>query len=248
MPEHAPASPDGNLLHTVCGKPAAVVNKLARQAANWRPRPRIAPQVGAMLARMHLAGRDYPAQPAQPARPGLVERDGAGGAALPRPRPRPPCCAAELAFQNHVAGRLRLRGAAARPDPCRPVPRQRDVRRTGRLTGFFDFYFAGVDTWLFDIAVCLNDWCHRPADRRARRRARARRFLRGLRRGAAAGARPSGSCCRRCCAPARCASGSRGCGTSTCRARPACSSRTIPPTSSACCANASREPLAARAA
>jgi homoserine kinase type II len=29
----------------------------------------------------------------------------------------------------------------------------------GRLTGFFDFYFAGVDSWLFDLAVCLNDWC-----------------------------------------------------------------------------------------
>ena len=29
----------------------------------------------------------------------------------------------------------------------------------GELTGFFDFYFAGVDSWLFDIAVCLNDWC-----------------------------------------------------------------------------------------
>jgi homoserine kinase type II len=29
----------------------------------------------------------------------------------------------------------------------------------GRLTGLFDFYFAGVDSWLFDIAVCLNDWC-----------------------------------------------------------------------------------------
>jgi homoserine kinase type II len=27
------------------------------------------------------------------------------------------------------------------------------------LTGFFDFYFAGVDAWLFDLAVCLNDWC-----------------------------------------------------------------------------------------
>jgi homoserine kinase type II len=28
-----------------------------------------------------------------------------------------------------------------------------------QLSGFFDFYFAGVDTWLFDLAVCLNDWC-----------------------------------------------------------------------------------------
>ncbi|MDN8793340.1 phosphotransferase, partial [Staphylococcus aureus] len=28
-----------------------------------------------------------------------------------------------------------------------------------RLAGFFDFYFAGCDTFLFDLAVCLNDWC-----------------------------------------------------------------------------------------
>jgi homoserine kinase type II len=34
-----------------------------------------------------------------------------------------------------------------------------DAQGTPALTGFFDFYFAGVDTWLFDIAVCLNDWC-----------------------------------------------------------------------------------------
>ena len=28
-----------------------------------------------------------------------------------------------------------------------------------RLSGFLDFFFAGTDSFLFDIAVCLNDWC-----------------------------------------------------------------------------------------
>ena len=30
---------------------------------------------------------------------------------------------------------------------------------TARLSGFFDFYFAGVDTLLFDLGVAVNDWC-----------------------------------------------------------------------------------------
>jgi homoserine kinase type II len=27
------------------------------------------------------------------------------------------------------------------------------------LSGIFDFFFAGIDTFVFDLAVCLNDWC-----------------------------------------------------------------------------------------
>jgi homoserine kinase type II len=64
----------------------------------------------------------------------------------------------ELAYQNHIA-----QGAAYQALPKGPV--HADLFRDNvmfdgdKLTGFFDFYFAGVDTWLFDLSVCLNDWC-----------------------------------------------------------------------------------------
>src|SRR5260363_178321 len=45
-----------------------------------------------------------------------------------------------------------------------------------RLSGFFDFYFAGLDKWLFDIAVCINDWCVMPASGQYEE-ARVRAFL-----------------------------------------------------------------------
>lgn len=33
----------------------------------------------------------------------------------------------------------------------------------GHVAGVFDFYFAGCSPWLFDLAVCVNDWCIDPA-------------------------------------------------------------------------------------
>jgi homoserine kinase type II len=64
----------------------------------------------------------------------------------------------ELAFQNHVAA-----GSAYAALPRGVIHadlfRDNALFEHGRLTGLFDFYFAGVDSWLFDIAVCLNDWC-----------------------------------------------------------------------------------------
>src|SRR5882757_3083155 len=51
------ANRDGDILHSVNGKPAAVVNRLAGKS-QLAPTAAHCAVVGAMLARMHLAGRD----------------------------------------------------------------------------------------------------------------------------------------------------------------------------------------------
>jgi Ser/Thr protein kinase RdoA (MazF antagonist) len=91
-----------------------------------------------------------------------------------------------------------------------------DTAGGDRLCGFFDFYFAGVDLLLFDIAVCLNDWCTDLASGRLDE-ARARAFMRAYE-----GVRALDGAEHRLLpallARQRCASGCRGCGTGTCRA------------------------------
>jgi homoserine kinase type II len=62
IPVPAPqADADGELVHTLAGKPAAVVTRLPG-SHRLAPDADHCAQVGAMLARMHLAGRDFALQ------------------------------------------------------------------------------------------------------------------------------------------------------------------------------------------
>ena len=150
----------GEILHRVAGKPAAVVNKLA---GGHQPAPsdRHCQQVGAMLARMHLAGRDYPRQ--QPNLRGLPWWTETVPVVLPYlTEAQAALIRDELAFQQALAASPAY--AALPRGPIHADLFRDNVMFDGlpgheKLTGFFDFYFAGVDTWLFDLAVCLNDWC-----------------------------------------------------------------------------------------
>ena len=154
------ANSDGDILLTLEGKPAAVVNRLIG-SSELAPTPQHCHAVGDMLARMHLAGKDYNRH--QPNLRGLAWWNQTVPVVLPfLSNAQNSLIQSELAFQNHVA-----HSSAYAALPRGPV--HADLFRdhvmfegTGealQLTGFFDFYFAGVDTWLFDLAVCLNDWC-----------------------------------------------------------------------------------------
>ena len=146
----------GAILHTVAGKPAALATKL-RGKSQLAPAATHCAAVGAMLARMHLAGRGYERQ--QPNLRGLPWWNETVPVVLPHiDEAQAALLRSELAYQNHVAASS---GYAALPrGPIHADLFRDNVMFDGEeLTGFFDFYFAGVDTWLFDLAVCLNDWC-----------------------------------------------------------------------------------------
>lgn len=155
------SSADGNVVHTMNGKPAAVVNRL-KGKSELAPTALHCERVGAMLARMHLAGRDFELR--QPNLRGLAWWNETMPVILPfLTAEQGALLRSELAYQNHVATKSAFAALPRGPihgDLFRDnVMFDTTPGTDPALTGFFDFYFAGVDAWLFDIAVCLNDWC-----------------------------------------------------------------------------------------
>jgi len=150
------ADRDGALCSTLAGRPAALVSRLSGQGVS-RPALRHCGPVGELLARMHLAARDYPGR-------------------LPNPRGLDWCESAarrvapflDAGQSALLADELAAQRAHAATDPARSLPRSAvhaDLFRDnvlfddGRIGGVIDFYFAGVDSWLYDLAITCNDWC-----------------------------------------------------------------------------------------
>ncbi len=164
IPVPAPqADRSGEILHRLQGRPAAVVNRL-RGSHHLAPDLAHTASVGRMVARMHLAAADFDG--VQPNLRGL------GWWLATAPLVAPHLSAAqrellehELVFQQQVAGSALYATLPRGPihgDLFRDNVMFDESYATAEgdsLSGVFDFYFAGVDCYVYDIAVCLNDWC-----------------------------------------------------------------------------------------
>ncbi|MBI3149241.1 MAG: homoserine kinase [Betaproteobacteria bacterium] len=137
------------------GKPASLVTRL-EGAALAQPSLADCAEMGAGLARLHLAGASYRSR--QENRRGAAWRRSAARAVKPFLEPeQKELLEAEMSYQQ-VAPSGKLPKGAIHGD----LFRDNALFSAGRLTGIIDFGFAATDLLAYDLAITVNDWCLAP--------------------------------------------------------------------------------------
>lgn len=151
---------DGRRLTQLHGKPSTIVTRLN---GGYEPDPSAAhcALAGETLARMHLAAADFPIK--QPNLRGLPWWQETAPHVLPfLSDTQAQMLRNTLAEQVRFAESATYRALPSGPAHCdlfRDNVLFDGTYESPRMGGIIDFYFAGCDTWLFDVAVCANDWC-----------------------------------------------------------------------------------------
>lgn len=148
------ADAQGRRWRLLSGKPAALFSCLPGRNEETVS-PAMCRSLGEILARLHAAAADFPEPLPNPCGAAWCRR--LGQSLLPGlPPEERSLLADELAFQA-------AQDYSALPRGIVHADLFRDNvlwLAEGRLAGILDFYFAGEDALLFDLAVVANDWCH----------------------------------------------------------------------------------------
>lgn len=142
---------DGDILGRLNGRTAAIVERLEGRGVE-RPSASQCASLGRVLAQLHRAGGNYPGH---------------------RPNCRGPVwwtdaaeslrghldAAAQALLDDEIAWQASIDDAAL-PGGVIHADLFRDnaLFAGERLSGLIDFYYACNDAWIYDLAVCLNDW------------------------------------------------------------------------------------------
>lgn len=142
----------GNRWRVLAGKPAALLSCLPGVGIET-PSPENCRVLGAALANLHLAAADLPGALPNPC--GSAWRERVGGELAPQ-------------LSTDERGQLQNELEFQARQNYSQLPhgiihgdlfRDNVLWDQGRLTGVLDFYFAGEDALLFDLAIVANDWC-----------------------------------------------------------------------------------------
>jgi homoserine kinase type II len=149
------ADASGRTLGELKGRPACLVSFLPGHPLLAPDAPACA-TVGRTLADLHLSAADLPSAPENPRGRRWWKE------AAARVMPHLGREDAEL-----LAEELRFQSLFRFPDLPRGVIhadlfRDNVLWAEGRVSGVIDFYFAGRDTLLLDLAITANDWCAAP--------------------------------------------------------------------------------------
>ena len=146
---------DGQMLRTLCGRPAAIVTFLDGM---WPRRitPEHCARLGEAMAHMHLAGLDFDL-----GRANALSVDGWRpllDASTARAEEVRPGLAEDLEAELDD---LESRWPAGLPSGVIHADLFPDnvFFRADHLSGIIDFYFACSDFFAYDLAICLNAWC-----------------------------------------------------------------------------------------
>jgi len=146
---------EGRVIRELAGRPAALVTFLEGTSPR-RIEPVHCAELGRGLARMHLAGADFP-----------LHRDNALSVKAWRPLLEPWLARAdelEAGLSRELARELdELEQDWPRDLPAGVIHADlfpdNALFEGDRLSGIIDFYFACNDLFAYDIAICLNAWC-----------------------------------------------------------------------------------------
>ena len=155
------ADRDGALFSMLAGKPAALVTRLDGHSIRL-PEPAHCAALGTVLARLHAAGGGFDGRQANPR--GVAWWVATAGAVRGF---------IDDGQRALLDGEIALQSARWE-ETTRSLPRgpihadlfrdnalftTDEAGRGPELRGVIDFYFAGDDALLLDLAICINDWC-----------------------------------------------------------------------------------------
>lgn len=143
---------DGQILQTLNRKPAAIIERVTGENL-FALNPTQCAEVGDALARIHVAGRSFKQERQNPYDQTWRQQT----AALIRAHLPPD----EQALLDHECSAAETLDLSGLPSGIAHTDLFRDnaLFHNGKLSAVLDFYDSATETWLYDLAIMVNDWC-----------------------------------------------------------------------------------------